>query len=98
MELQGKDTKKNEIMENQNQEAKKHIGETKAVSNHIHDLVHDLSNRIDAVWRYDQYEANSNGEEKEEERQLWSDLKEQELKTVERLKKLLYKALGESIK
>ena len=38
-----------------------HIGETAGAKNHDHDLVHDLSRRLDAVWRYDQYIANAEG-------------------------------------
>ena len=29
-----------------------HIGETKSVANHDHDMIHELSKRIDAVWRF----------------------------------------------
>jgi hypothetical protein len=37
----------------------KHIGETHGVADHNHDLIHDLSKRLDALWRYDQYIANA---------------------------------------
>ena len=36
-----------------------HIGETCGVAGHDHDLIHDLSKRLDAVWRYDQYIENA---------------------------------------
>lgn len=75
----------------------KFIGETKGASNHVHDLIHDLSTRLDAVWRYDQYMANSENGGNKEEKKLWSDLRKSELKNVERLKSLLHKALGDSM-
>lgn len=84
-------------MENENQKAEKHIGETKAVPNHVHDLIHDLSNRIDAVWRYDQYIANAAEGGSDEERQMWEDLKNTEVETVKKLKKLLHNALGPTL-
>ena len=36
----------------------KQIGESKAVANHDHDMIHELGKRIDAVWRFGQYIAN----------------------------------------
>lgn len=34
-----------------------HIGETKGIQDHDHDMVHELSRRLDAIWRYDHYIA-----------------------------------------
>ncbi|MBX6312813.1 MAG: hypothetical protein IRY99_07850 [Isosphaeraceae bacterium] len=34
------------------------MGETQGAENHDHDLIQDLSNHLDALWRYDQYIAN----------------------------------------
>ena len=73
-------------MENQNDASEKHIGETKAIPNYVHDLLHDLSNRVDAIWRYDQYIANSKNGGSEEETKLWNELKTSEMTTVDRLK------------
>ena len=39
-----------------------HIGETRGCADHDHDLVHELSRRLDGVWRYDQYIANADGQ------------------------------------
>ena len=36
-----------------------HLGESQGVKDHDHDMVHDLSRRLDALWRYDQYIANA---------------------------------------
>ncbi len=80
-----------------NQQSEQHIGETKAVPNNVHDLVHDLSNRIDALWRYDQYMANAEAAGNKEEKKLWSDLRKAEIKTTDKLKSLLYTALGKSM-
>ena len=79
-----------------NEKSEKHIGETKGVSNHIHDLVHDLSSRLDGLWRYDQYMANAESAGDKEAKKLWSDLRKSEMKTVARLKTLLQDALGKS--
>jgi hypothetical protein len=38
-----------------------HLGESCGCKGHDHDLVHELSQRLDALWRYDQYIANAQG-------------------------------------
>jgi hypothetical protein len=47
----------------------------------------ELSKRIDAVWRFDQYIANA--AEDGDLRTFWSELKVQELANVRRLKQLI---------
>lgn len=64
-----------------------HIGETHGIEDHDHDLVHELSKRLDAVWRMDQYIANADG--KPLIQQFWRQLKQEERKTVDRLKQLI---------
>lgn len=64
-----------------------HIGETKGIADHDHDMIHELSKRLDAVWRFDQYIANAS--EYEELRDFWNKLKEQEVENVEQLKHLI---------
>jgi methionyl-tRNA synthetase len=66
-----------------------HVGKTKGISNHDHDLVHELSKRLDGVWRYDQYIANADGEDAPQVQKLWQEIKEQDLIVVERLKQLI---------
>jgi hypothetical protein len=66
-----------------------HIGESKAIENHDHDMIHELSKRIDAVWRFDQYIANAEGDN--ELQDFWRDLKEQEQENVSRLKEFVAK-------
>ena len=65
----------------------KHIGETCGCEDHDHDLIHDLSKRLDALWRYDQYVANAEG--KAELQNMWRDLKRQELDNVKRVKQMI---------
>ena len=64
-----------------------HIGETKGAKNHDHDMIHELSKRLDALWRYDQYIANA--KEDEELQEFWETLKEQDRENVKRLKALV---------
>ena len=64
-----------------------HLGETEGCADHDHDLVHELSRRLDAIWRYDQYIANA--KERPEMQQFWQDMKSQDQENVNRLKKLL---------
>lgn len=65
----------------------KHVGETQGCAAHDHDLIHELSRRLDALWRYDQYIANS--EWRDKQRQFWEDMKQQEQANIERLKGLI---------
>jgi protoheme ferro-lyase len=65
----------------------KHIGETEGCADHDHDLVHELSKKLDALWRYDQYIANAEGHPNVQT--LWRDFKKQCQADVQRLKKLI---------
>jgi hypothetical protein len=56
-------------------------------ANHDHDLVHELSRRLDMIWRYDQYIANADW--RTNIRHFWVEMKEQERQNVARLKQLL---------
>jgi len=64
-----------------------HLGETAGCADHDHDLVHELSRRLDAIWRYDQYIANA--EWRADLRQFWSDAKALECQAIQRLKELI---------
>ena len=64
-----------------------HIGETSGCADHDHDLIHDLSKRLDALWRYDQYIANADG--KPALQHLWRNLKLQELDNIKRVKQMI---------
>ena len=65
----------------------RHIGESRGCEDHDHDLIHELGKRLDALWRYDQYIANAEG--RAELRELWRDLKSQEIANIERIKELV---------
>jgi len=64
-----------------------HIGESRGCSDHNHDLIHELSRRLDCLWRYDQYIANADW--RQGLREFWEDMKAQEQHSIERLKALL---------
>jgi len=64
-----------------------HIGETSSMKDHDHDLVQELNERLDALWRYDQCIANAEG--KDNIKAFWRDMKEQDMKAVERLRNLI---------
>lgn len=64
-----------------------HIGETKALSDHDYDLIHELNKRLESLWRYDQYIANAEG--KPELQEFWRTLKLQDQENVEQLKLLI---------
>ncbi len=64
-----------------------HLGETCGCADHDHDLIHELSRRLDSLWRYDQYIANADG--RPGVQQFWRLVKSQELETVKQLKSLI---------
>lgn len=63
------------------------VGKTKAIRDHDHDMIHDLSQRLDAVWRYDQFIENA--DKFPDLKKFWQDSKKTELETIERLKELI---------
>ncbi len=64
-----------------------HIGETHGAADHDHDMIHELSKRLDALWRIDQYIANADGDINLQN--FWRDLKRQEQSNVTRLKEIV---------
>lgn len=64
-----------------------HIGETAGAADHDHDMIKELSKRLDSLWRMDQYIANAEGSPALEK--FWRDLKVQEQTNVNRLKQLV---------
>lgn len=64
-----------------------HIGESQSARDHDHDMIHELSKRLDSVWRMDQYIANAEGDINLQN--FWRDLKKQEDQNVQRLKQLV---------
>ena len=64
-----------------------HIGESAGCADHDHDLIHDLSKRLDALWRYDQYIANADG--KPDLQDMWRDMKRSETANIKRVKQMI---------
>ena len=69
-----------------------HIGESRGCEDHDHDLIHELSERLDSLWRYDQYIANADGHP--DLQNFWRDIKQQEQGNVNRIKKLIGDEIG----
>ena len=65
----------------------RHSDNSKATEHHDHDLIHDLGRRLDALWRYDQYIANAEGDP--ELQDFWRSLKKQEQENVKRFKEFV---------
>jgi hypothetical protein len=62
-----------------------HLGETRGIEDHDHDLIHELSRRLDCLWRYDQYIANA--EDRPELQEFWRTTKSNEQQAIQQLKK-----------
>ena len=71
-----------------------HLGETCGCADHDHDLVHELSRRLDAPWRDDQRIANAAGHKGLQA--FWRDLKRQDQKNIDRLKQLIREEIENS--
>lgn len=64
-----------------------HLGETQGMKDHDHDMVHDLSRRLDMLWRYDQYMANAQGHD--ELQAFWKEARRKERENIGELKTLI---------
>lgn len=64
-----------------------HLGATRGIEDHDHDLIHELSRRLDCLWRYDQYIANCGG--RPELQEFWRGVKSQDQKNIDQIKKLI---------
>ena len=69
-----------------------HMGETCGCADHDHDMVHELSRRLDALWRYDQRIANASG--RADLQAFWRDLKRQDQENIKRLKQMIGEEIG----
>lgn len=69
------------------EEQLEHIGETAGCADHDRDLVHELSRRLDCLWRCDQFIANADGHP--ELQAFWRDIKSQEKENIKRMKGLM---------
>jgi hypothetical protein len=66
-----------------------HVGRTRGMENHDHDLIHELSRRLDCLWRYDQYLENA--DDRPELQEFWRSVKSQEQRNIDQLKTLIKK-------
>ena len=64
-----------------------HMGETCAMKDHDHDLIHELSRRLDDIWRMDQYVANAEG--KPELQAFWKQLKSQDQDAINHMREFV---------
>lgn len=69
------------------QQEMEHLGASRGMADHDHDLVHELSRRLDTLWRIDQYIVNADW--RENLKQFWTQLKTQEEHNIQRMKQLL---------
>lgn len=69
------------------EEQLEHIGETSGCADHDRDLVHELSRRLDCLWRCDQFIANADGHP--DLQTFWRDIKSQEKENIKRMKSLM---------
>ncbi len=60
------------------------VGVLQVANRHDHDLVHELSDRLSALWRYGECVANAEGEP--EAQQIWRNLQLEELASIRQLK------------
>ncbi len=58
-----------------------------------HDLVHELSNRLDTLWHYG--ECINNAEGQPDAQKVWRDLQRHELASIRELKQLVLKRVEE---
>ncbi len=65
----------------------RHIGEAAGCADHDHDLVQDLSRRLDFLWRVEQFIANAEGDA--DLQKHWAELKKQESRNAQRTKELI---------
>lgn len=73
------------------EECTKCVGETAGMNNHDRDLVHELSRRLDCLWRCDQFIENAEGHE--ELVAFWKSVKNQEQDNIDRMRALVRKEI-----
>ena len=63
------------------------LGQTRDIEAHAHDLIHDLGRRVGCLWEYDRFIANADG--RPELQEFWRDVKSQEQRNIDKLKRLI---------
>lgn len=69
-----------------------HIGETAGMKDHDRDIVHELSKRLDCLWRCDQYIANAEGHD--DLVNFWHEVKHQEQRNIDQLRAMIRSHIG----
>lgn len=64
-----------------------HHGEAMVTEDHSHNLIHELSRRLNGIRRLDRYIANSGGHPEIQE--FWRDSKRKELSHIDQLNRLI---------
>ena len=64
-----------------------HIGAAGGLADHDRALIHELSKRLDCLWRCDQHIANAEGDA--ELQTFWRDIKRRKISTVDRARRLI---------
>jgi hypothetical protein len=77
------------MSQNERVKDQEHIGKTEGAKDHDHDMIHDLSKRLDALYRYDQFINNAEGFE--DVQAFWKKVKQQEQENITTLKGLIKK-------
>src|SRR5256714_10595456 len=80
-------TKESNAMSMTTDKEYEHLGESRGLEDHDHDLIHDLSRRLDCLWRYDQYISNANG--RDDLQGYWRTGKAQEQANIQQLQRLI---------
>lgn len=71
------------------QQDEMHLGKSEGIADHDHDMIHELSVRLDALYRYDQFIANAEGHD--ELQNYWRKVKQQDTENINTLKRLIAK-------
>lgn len=66
-----------------------HVGETKGCADHDYDIIHFLNQRLEMLWKCDQYIANA--ETDPDLQNFWRDVKKTDTALVERARNIVKK-------
>ncbi len=69
------------------------FGKAQGMPCHDQDLIHEMSNRLAALWHYGECVANAEG--KPEVQKVWRELERQELASIGQLKQLIVRRVEE---
>jgi hypothetical protein len=64
-----------------------HVGETHGMADHDYDLIHFLNDRLEILWRCDQYIANADGDA--DLQNFWRDVKKGDTALITRARQMI---------